>query len=48
VYTAALTPEYFRDWAEMMDIEFVLINRDTKPDRLGDELRWAEAYWSAR
>ncbi|GHU56301.1 hypothetical protein FACS189442_4780 [Spirochaetia bacterium] len=48
VYAGALTSEYFRDWAEMMDIEFVLIGRDTKPDRLRDELRWAEAYWSAR
>ncbi|GHV40255.1 L-arabinose isomerase [Spirochaetia bacterium] len=48
VYTSALNTEYFRDWAEMMDIEFVLIGKDTKPDRLRDELRWAEAYWSAR
>ncbi|GHV51300.1 L-arabinose isomerase [Spirochaetia bacterium] len=48
VYAGALNTEYFRDWAEMMDIEFVLIGRDTKPDRLRDELRWAEAYWSTR
>ena len=45
VYSAALTAEYFRDWAEMCGIEFVLIGRDTKPDRLRDELRWNEAYW---
>jgi L-arabinose isomerase len=45
-YASALTPEYFRDWAEMSGIEFVLIDRDTKPARLQDELRWAEAYWS--
>jgi L-arabinose isomerase len=48
VYTSALTSEYFRDWAEMTDIEFVLIDRDTKPERLRDELRWAEAYWVGR
>ena len=48
VYTSALTSEYFRDWAEMSGIEFVLINRDTKPDRLRDELRWSEAYWGQR
>ena len=48
VYTTALTEEYFRDWAEMSGIEFVLINRDTKPVRLRDELRWSEAYWSGR
>jgi L-arabinose isomerase len=48
VYTTALTEEYFRDWAEMSGIEFVLITRDTKPVRLRDELRWGEAYWSGR
>ena len=48
VYTSALGAEYFRDWAEMSGIEFVLIGRNTKPDRLRDELRWAEAYWSGQ
>jgi L-arabinose isomerase len=48
VYATALTTEHFRDWAEMSGIEFVLIGRDTKPDRLQDELRWSEAYWSGR
>ena len=48
VYTSALKSEYFRDWAEMMDIEVVLIDRETKPARLQDELRWNEAYWSRR
>ncbi|MDR1278583.1 MAG: L-arabinose isomerase [Treponema sp.] len=45
VYSSALTAEYFRDWAEMTGVEFVLIGPDTKPARLQDELRWAEAYW---
>jgi L-arabinose isomerase len=48
VYASALNAEYFRDWAEMSGIEFVLIDRETKPARLRDELRWAEAYWSGR
>jgi L-arabinose isomerase len=48
VYTSGLTTEYFRDWAEMSGIEFVLIDRDTKPVRLADELRWGEAYWSKK
>jgi L-arabinose isomerase len=48
VYASALTPEYFRDWAEMSGIEFVLIDRGTRPARLADELRWAEASWSKR
>jgi L-arabinose isomerase len=47
-YAPALSSEYFRDWAEMMDIEFVLIDKDTKPVRLQDELRWGEAYWRGR
>jgi len=48
VYATALTTEHFRDWAEMNGIEFVLIDMNTKPDRLRDELRWGEAYWSGR
>jgi L-arabinose isomerase len=46
VYSAALTAEYFRDWAEMSGIEFVLIDSDTKPAQLQDELRRNDAYWS--
>jgi L-arabinose isomerase len=45
VYTSALTSEYFRDFAEMCGIEFVLIDKNTIPDRLRDELRWNETYW---
>ncbi|GHU23852.1 L-arabinose isomerase [Spirochaetia bacterium] len=48
VFSSALNTEYFRDWAGLMDIECVLINKDTKPNRLHDELRWSEAYWSDR
>jgi L-arabinose isomerase len=47
VYSTALKTEYFRDWAELMGIEFVLIDKNTSPARLRDELRWGEAYWSA-
>ena len=46
VYSTALTAEYFRDFAEMSGIEFVLIDKNTIPDRLRDELRWSEAYWN--
>jgi L-arabinose isomerase len=45
VYSTALDTEYFRDWAEMSGVEFVLIDRNTRTDRLRDELRWGEAYW---
>ena len=45
VYSRALSSEYFRDWAEMSGIVFVLIDRDTKSEKLRDELRRNEAYW---
>jgi L-arabinose isomerase len=45
VYSTALSAEYFRDWAEMCGIEFVLIDRNTTTDKLRDELRRSEAYW---
>jgi L-arabinose isomerase len=48
VYASALTADYFRDWAEMCGIEFVVIDRNTNPARLRDELRWAEAWWGGR
>jgi L-arabinose isomerase len=48
VYAPALTSEYFRDWAGMTGIEYVIIDKDTKPIRFQDELYWGEAYWSAK
>jgi L-arabinose isomerase len=45
VYSSALSAEYFRDWAEIGGIEFVLIDRNTVADKLRDELRRSEAYW---
>ncbi|MDR2150269.1 MAG: L-arabinose isomerase [Spirochaetaceae bacterium] len=46
VYATALTTEYFRDFAEITGIEFVVIDKETNPTKLRDELRWADAYWS--
>jgi L-arabinose isomerase len=48
VFSTQLTAEYFKDWAEMMDIECVHITKDTNPDRLKNELRWGEAYWNTK
>ena len=48
VYATALTAEFFRDWAEMMDIEFVHIDKDTKYNQFYDELRRNEAYWAGK
>jgi len=44
VYSSALTSEYFRDWAEIAGIEFVLIDKNTIPEKLRDELRWGDAF----
>jgi L-arabinose isomerase len=48
VYTSALTKEYFRDWAEMMNVECVLIDKTTDSVRFEDTLRRNEAYWSGK
>ncbi|WP_066172723.1 L-arabinose isomerase [Bacillus marinisedimentorum] len=41
VNTAQLT-----DWAEMAGVEAVVINNDTTPQSIRNELRWNEVYWS--
>ena len=45
VYTRALTSDYFRDWALMCGIEFILIDKNTNTEKLKNELQWNEAYW---
>lgn len=47
-YSQAIDVEYLRDWAEMVGIEFVRIGDGTDPNRLRDELRWSEAYWTGK
>ncbi|MDX9959576.1 MAG: L-arabinose isomerase [Spirochaetia bacterium] len=47
-YSSAVGAEALRDWAEMAGVEFVHIKEGTDPNRLRDELRWSEAYWSSR
>ncbi len=34
-----------RMFAEMCDIEFLLIDRSTRPDRFADEIRWNSVYY---
>jgi L-arabinose isomerase len=45
VYSQALTAEYWRVFAEMTQVECVVIGKETNPERFADELRWNEAYW---
>ena len=37
--SASVTPEMLRDWARMMDVEFVHITKDTTPEKLEEELQ---------
>jgi L-arabinose isomerase len=46
VYSQALTAEYWRAFAEMAQVECVVIGKETTPERFADELRWNEAYWN--
>jgi len=44
-FSVAITPEHLRDFAEMADVEFVLIDEETRLHELQKELRWNEAYY---
>ena len=43
-----VTPEMLRDWARMMDIEFVHITKDTTPEKLEEELLVKDLVWKLR
>lgn len=44
-FSQALTPEHMQDLAEMLDIEFLLINEDTKLSEFKKELRWNDVAY---
>jgi L-arabinose isomerase len=44
-YSQNLTPEQLIDFAEMANIECVLINQNTNLYQLKNELRWSEVYY---
>ena len=43
-----VTAEMMRDWARMMDIEFVHINKDTTPEKLEEELLIKDLIWKLK
>ena len=43
-----VTAEMMRDWANIMDIEFVHISKDTTPERLEDELLVKDLVWKLK
>ena len=45
VFSKALSTPYFEDLAEMMDIELLVIDKDTSIRNFKDQLRWNEIYY---
>jgi len=45
VFTYTVTTEQLLDWAEMVSIEAVVIDKETKVRQFVNELRWNEAVW---
>jgi L-arabinose isomerase len=44
-FSYAVTPEHLRDFAEIADIEFLLIDEDTSVDEFKEKLRWNDLYY---
>jgi L-arabinose isomerase len=44
-FSQALTAEHLEDFAEMADVEFLLVGHDTKLSELKKELRWNDLYY---
>ena len=40
-----ITEEYWEDFAEMLDLEYVRINKDTKTSEFKQQLRTNEVYY---
>lgn len=47
-FSYVVTPEQLIDWSEMIGVEFVLINKDTKLLSLRNELKWSDIAWRLR
>lgn len=44
-FSYSLTPEHLSDFADMANIEYLLINEDTRTDEFKKELRWNDLYY---
>ena len=44
-FSYSLTPEHLRDFAEMANIEYLLIDENTRTDEFKKELRWNDLYY---
>lgn len=45
-FSMAVTPEYLEDFAKMADVEFVLIDENTRLRNFEKELRWNEMFYA--
>jgi L-arabinose isomerase len=45
VFSQNLTTEHIEDFAEMVGVELVVIDKDTRLRQLKNELRWSESYY---
>ena len=45
VFSKALNTQYFEDLAEVMDIELLVIDKDTSIRNFKDQIRWNEIYY---
>lgn len=43
-----VTAEMMADWAQIMDIEFVHIGKDSTPEKLERELFWNDVAWKLK
>ncbi len=48
VYSQNLSPQYFKDFADMADIEYVIIDEHTQLDKFENELKWNDVYYALR
>ena len=44
-YTLALTPEFIESFAEIADVEYVVIDKNTCLKEFKKELKWNEIYY---
>ena len=47
-YSQSVTPNHLKDFAEMLDIEFMLIDSNTKIEEIKNELKWNSIYYANR
>jgi L-arabinose isomerase len=47
-FSFGVTTEQLLDWAEIVGVEVVVIDKNTDPIQLRNQLRWSESAWRSR